>query len=75
MARYPDLPPMFDYELEDSPDSKKVYNKVEQWSGALLNELDTRDTQMETRPATNIYTVTTITLVGNPNKGDIAYSA
>ena len=75
MARYPDLPPMFDYELEDSPDSKKVYNKVEQWSGALLNELDTRDTQMETRPATNIYTVTTITLVGNPNKGDIEYSA
>ena len=75
MARYPDLPILFDYELGVSPDSKKVYNKVEQWGAALVNELDTRDTQMETKPSTNIYTVTTITLVGNPNKGDIAYSA
>ena len=75
MARYPDLPMLFDYELNDSPDSKKVYNKVEQWSGALVNELDTRDTQVDKRPSTNIYTVVTVTEIGLPRKGDIVYSA
>ena len=74
MARYPDLPMLFDYELNDSPDSKKVYNKVEQWSGALLNELDTRDSQVDSTPSTNIYTIVTVTQIKRPRKGDIAYS-
>ena len=72
MARYPELPRLHNLETEEL---RNLYTELQRWGATLLNELDTRDTQMETRPATNIYTVTTITLVGNPNKGDIAYSA
>jgi len=72
MARYPELPRLHNLETEEL---RNLYTELQRWGATLLNELDTRDTQMETKPATNIYTVTTITLVGNPNKGDIAYSA
>ena len=70
--RYPDLPLLFN--LKDN-ELKELYNTVERWGAALINELDTRDTQVDKRPSTNIYTVVTVTEIGLPRKGDIAYSA
>ena len=70
--RYPDLPLLFN--LKDN-ELKELYNTVERWGAALTNELDTRDTQDDKRPSTNIYTVVTVTEIGIPRKGDIAYSA
>jgi hypothetical protein len=72
MARYPDLPNLFtlkDQELRD------MYNTIERWGAALINELDTRDIQLGNEPSTNIYTVVTITEVKRPRKGDVVYSA
>ena len=69
--RYPDLPLLFN--LKDN-ELKELYNTVERWGAALINELDTRDTQIDKRPSTNIYTVVTVTEIGLPRKGDIAYS-
>ena len=70
MARYPTLPFLItDKEL------KEMYNQVQRWSSILVNELDSRDLEADSKPSTNIYAVTTITNIGRPQKGDIAYSA
>ena len=74
MARYPAVPRLYD-ELKDIPKVEKVYKDLEQWGGALVNQLDTRDLKVDAQPSTKIYTVTTITEVGSPRKGDIVYAA
>ena len=74
MARYPAVPRAYDY-LKDSPEAERVHREISQWGGALVNQLDTRDLQVDAKPSTNIYTVVTITEVGRPKKGDIVYAA
>jgi|TARA_R110000803_G_C11931945_1_gene315543 hypothetical protein len=71
MARYPELPKFINTEAE----AKEFYEYVQQWGAALINELDTRDIQVEASPSSNIYAVVTITEIGNPQRGDIAYAA
>ena len=71
MARYPELPRLFNLSDKQLID---IYTAIERWGSALLNELNTRDTQVETTPSTNIYTISTVTQLKNPQKGDIAYS-
>ena len=70
--RYPDLPLLFNIDDEQLRD---MYNTVERWGAALINELDARDAIVDKTPSTNIYTVVTVTEIGIPRKGDIAYSA
>ena len=74
MARYPAVPRIYDY-LKDNPEAERVFREISQWGGALVNQLDTRDQQVDAKPSTNIYTVVTITEVGRPKKGDIVYAA
>jgi len=74
MARYPAVPRLYNY-LKDNPEAERVFREISQWGGALVNQLDTRDQQVDAKPSTNIYTVVTITEVGRPKKGDIAYAA
>tara|TARA_R100000742_G_C4234184_1_gene55117 strand:+ start:84 stop:362 length:279 start_codon:yes stop_codon:yes gene_type:complete len=71
MARYPELPKF----VQTVEDTQELYRYIEQWGAALINELDTRDLEVNAAPSTNIYSVVTITDVGNPRKGDIAYAA
>ena len=71
MARYPELPKFVNTEAE----AKEFYEYVQQWGAALINELETRDTQVNANPSSNIYAVVTITEIGNPQRGDIAYAA
>tara|TARA_R110001583_G_scaffold72291_1_gene202556 strand:+ start:1080 stop:1358 length:279 start_codon:yes stop_codon:yes gene_type:complete len=71
MARYPELPKFINTEAE----AKEFYEYVQQWGAALINELDTRDIQVEASPSSNIYAVVTITEIGSPQRGDIAYAA
>ena len=74
MARYPAVPRIYNY-LKDNPEAEKVYREISQWGGALVNQLDTRDLQVDSKPSTKIYSVVTITEVGSPRKGDIVYAA
>jgi hypothetical protein len=74
MARYPAVPRLYNY-LKDNPEAERVFREISQWGGALVNQLDTRDLQVDAKPSTNIYTVVTITEVGRPKKGDIVYAA
>tara|TARA_R100001163_G_scaffold3595_3_gene5260 strand:+ start:427 stop:714 length:288 start_codon:yes stop_codon:yes gene_type:complete len=74
MARYPAVPRLYN-ELKDNPEVEQMYKDLEQWGAALVNQLDTRDAQVDGTPSTKIYTVVTITDIGRPRKGDIAYAA
>tara|TARA_B100001094_G_scaffold330312_1_gene395223 strand:- start:2644 stop:2922 length:279 start_codon:yes stop_codon:yes gene_type:complete len=71
MARYPELPKFINTEAE----AKEFYEYIQQWGAALINELETRDTQVNANPSSNIYAVVTITEIGSPQRGDIAYAA
>ena len=70
MARYPTLP--FTINTEDI---QQMYREVQRWSSVLVNDLDSRDMEIDSKPSTNIYRVVTVTSIGRPRKGDIAYSA
>ena len=72
MARYPDFPLIFPEDVKKGVDY--VYGRIQQWSAALINELDTRDQVQEGKPTSNIYAVVTIGSIKSPDKGDIAYS-
>ena len=72
MARYPDLPYLLNVTQEET---RKVYKALEKWGAALVNQLDLRDQELEGAPATNIFTVVTVTDIGRPKGGDVAYSA
>jgi|TARA_E500000305_G_C3992615_1_gene222813 hypothetical protein len=73
MARYPTFPTRFINTSDE--ELRELYTTLETWSGLLTNELETRDVDLDAAPATNIYTVVTVTSIGRPRKGDIAYSA
>tara|TARA_R100000995_G_scaffold84664_1_gene64154 strand:- start:3032 stop:3313 length:282 start_codon:yes stop_codon:yes gene_type:complete len=72
MARYPDLPTAYNIKNKEMNDT---YNDLRSWSGNLINELETRDAEENDKPSTNIYSVVTITSIGRPRAGDVAYSA
>jgi|TARA_R100000664_G_C2759834_1_gene150081 hypothetical protein len=70
MARYPTLPMRLSNE-----DLMDMYKQIQRWGSILVNELDSRDLEAQNTPSTNIFRVVTITSIGRPKKGDIAYSA
>lgn len=72
MARYPDMPTLYNLSNKEMNDT---YNELKSWSGSLINELETRDTEVNSTPSTNIYSVVTVTTIGRPKAGDIAYSS
>ena len=72
MARYPTFPTNI-YNL-DNEELKNLYSTLQTWSAVLINELDSRDLANEGSPSTNILTVTTVTSIGRPRKGDIIYA-
>ena len=76
MARYPELPSILFSRSSGNDEEKRreLYNLVQQWGAALINELDTRDQIQDATPSTNIYAVVTVGSIERPDKGDIAYS-
>jgi len=73
VARYPTFPTSFNGVTND--ELRELYTTLETWSALLTNELENRDVLVDAAPSTNIYTVVTVTDIGRPRKGDIAYSA
>ena len=73
MARYPTFSTRF---IDTSDEElRELYTTLETWSALLTSELETRDVDLDAAPATNIYTVVTLSEIGRPRKGDIAYAA
>ena len=48
--------------------------EINRWSDELTRELDSRDSQITSRPSTNIYAVVSTGLIGRPSSGDVAFS-
>ena len=62
--RYPELSY---YKYMATKELQDLYMSIQSWSGQLINELDTRDTEQNFKPATQIVTAVTTTDIGRPN--------
>ena len=70
MANYPNLP----LYIPSRENLERVYDEILSWANQLAQELDLRDNQIDKRPATKVYSVVTVTEIGRPSPGDIAFS-
>jgi len=70
MANYPFLPQY----IPSGADPQTVYNEIMSWANALRQELELRDNQVDNTPSTKVYAVVTVTEIGRPSSGDVAYS-
>lgn len=70
MANYPNLP----LYVPSRENLERVYDEILSWANQLAQELDLRDNQVDNRPATKVYSVVTVTEIGRPSPGDIAFS-
>jgi hypothetical protein len=73
--QYPLIPKLYGYQMQENEELRQLYILMEKWGSTLINELNTRDAQVDSKPSTKIYTVTTVTNITSPQAGDIAYSA
>jgi hypothetical protein len=73
MARYPEVSSFIMVDLREE-ESRNIYGELRSWSGALINQLDTRDTEINSTPASQVLTVVTATDVGSPLAGNIIFS-
>jgi|TARA_R110000850_G_scaffold180209_5_gene305848 hypothetical protein len=71
MANYPQVPSFTSFSTSEL---NKMYTLIREWSNQLSFELETRDALVDFKPATNVYAVVTVTEIGRPSSGDIAYS-
>ena len=74
MARYPEVSTFIMVDLSNQ-ESRTIYNEMQLWSGALINELDTRDTEVDAAPSTTVLSVVTVTDIGAPIAGNKAFSS
>jgi len=68
MANYPNFPR---YEVSTV---SQLQNTITSWANELIKEIEVEDTQTRTSPSTNIYAVTTVSTIGRPRNGDVAFS-
>lgn len=71
MANYPQLPL---YSTARNLTVEDLYRDLRQVVDLLAYELNTRDAEVDGRPATKVYSVVTVTDIGRPSPGDIAFS-
>lgn len=55
-------------------DINDMYDKLVRWSNTFIQELETRDIQKDNKPSNKFQSVVTVTNLGNPQSGDIAFS-
>jgi len=65
---YPKLP-----KYQSTEDLTEVYNTLISYAGELKFLLESRDVEVDSTPATKIFSVTTVTEIGRPASGDIAF--
>lgn len=70
-ARYPELP---QFHRLDDEQLQALYNMIQVFSTQLVNELDVRDQIANEEPSIRVQVVTTVTELGRPQVGDIAYA-
>lgn len=68
---YPNLPR---YPRVDKIPLEQLYGDLLIYVGQLKFLLEQRDTEIDLRPSFRVYSVTTVTDIGNPSAGDVAFS-
>ena len=69
MANYPRFSTMF------TPKSIiELYDSLRSWGNELTRELDTRDSQGDSKPTTKILTVVSVSEIGRPDNGDVVFA-
>jgi|DEB0MinimDraft_3_1074331.scaffolds.fasta_scaffold04544_2 hypothetical protein len=53
----------------------QLYNSINTWASEIKFLLESRDIELDARPSTKIYSVVTVTEIGRPQSGYVAYSA
>ena len=52
-----------------------MYNEIVSWGNRLTSELDIRDSEVVNTPASRVEVVVTVTEIGRPQAGDVAFSS
>ena len=52
-----------------------MYNDIVSWGNRLTSELEIRDEETRVQPAIKVEVVTTVTEIGRPQAGDVAFSS
>jgi hypothetical protein len=73
--QYPLIPKLYGYQMQENEELRQLYILMEKWGSTLINELNTRDVQVDSRPSNKLYTITTFTNITSPQSCYIAYSA
>ena len=55
-------------------DINDMYNEIVSWGNRLTAELDIRDEEVNNKATVRVEVVVTVTEIGRPNPGDIAFS-
>jgi len=69
MATYPGLP-----KYTEITTIQQLESILRTFVNELTRELDLEDQKQTNAPSTKVYTVTTVTNIGRPSAGDVAYS-
>ena len=64
MARYPELSNLVNVPTKELRD---MYDEIQRWGATLLNELDSRDSEVDNRPSTTIRVAVTSGTITNPS--------
>ena len=68
MASYPKFP------LTKPSNADELHTDISRWANELTRELGTEDLRKNSTPSTKIYAVVTITDIGRPQQGDVAFA-
>jgi|TARA_R110000737_G_scaffold36281_4_gene55638 hypothetical protein len=68
------IPELPQYLTVPSGKLREVYTELLSWAGQLKTVIETRDLEITRTPSTKILTVTTVTDIGRPASGDVAFS-
>jgi len=68
MANFPKYP------IGKPATADELHSDLTRWANELTRELDTESLRQDSTPSTKIYTVVTITDIGRPQQGDVAYA-
>jgi|TARA_R110000772_G_scaffold89224_2_gene185002 hypothetical protein len=68
------IPELPQYLTVPSGKLREVYTELLSWAGQLKTVIETRDLEITNTPSTKILTVTTVTDIGRPASGDVAFS-
>lgn len=52
----------------------ELYDSLRSWGNELTRELDTRDSQVNSKPTTKILTVVSVSEIGRPDNGDVVFA-